>query len=233
MARKKARKYEHAVRFREGFRDAIKGGEFAPDDPILRLVLLVFADWLKDTGDPGSVYATPGVARLAKEVGLTKRRIIERLHQLDGVWFTRSRKGRGHRHRYSPKIPTEWKRVPGLQELRDTRAQVAAGNASLVNLESPNPTTEVGTLPSPVFGFGVGTPWTPGGDATVTTSGDALPTTNTLTSIDKAAATPALPGDAQPDRLAGCTYTRPDGSPCGMRVCSNGRCKAHSTEVAA
>lgn len=94
------------------WRDAIKSPH-GPESPILRLVLLVVADWLLRD----ATYCSPSISVLAEQTGLSQRAVRERLRQAEGTWFTRVKAGRGYR--YFPCIPASNVGLPTISQLRN------------------------------------------------------------------------------------------------------------------
>ena len=99
------------------WRDAIKSSD-GPRSPILRLVLLILADWSTKDGSR----ATPAISVLAEQTGLSERTVRERLKQADGVWFARTKRGRGYN--YSLLIPPSDTQLPTVTELRNGRSAI-------------------------------------------------------------------------------------------------------------
>lgn len=109
--------------FRHRWRDLVKsyGG---PDDPMLRLVLLVLGDWSPVEGGPFSVKNSI----LAEQTGLSVRPLRYRLKQAEGVWFTRERASRGRPYRYRLRIPTAIDVARSLEEVRGDANRPWAGD---------------------------------------------------------------------------------------------------------
>lgn len=101
--------------FRSTYRDAVK--DHGPQDPVLRLVLLLLADFFK----PDRPYwATISV--LARQSGLPQSSVRERLQQLDGTWFRRETRG-GRRYFYTLHDPGPGASIPSVVELRRMRRE--------------------------------------------------------------------------------------------------------------
>lgn len=104
---------EQKTPLRYRWRDRVKSAD-GPDDPMLRLVLLVLGDWSPVDGGTFSVKNS----QLAHQTGLTDRPIRDRLKQAEGVWFTRERQSRGRPYRYRLKIPTAIDAERPLEDVR-------------------------------------------------------------------------------------------------------------------
>lgn len=86
-----------------------------PNDPVLRLLLLLLADFRVQ--DDGSRWAT--ITVLAGQSGLPERSVRERLQQVDGVWFRRWIEGR--RYYYTLLDPGPGAVIPTVSDLREHR----------------------------------------------------------------------------------------------------------------
>ena len=118
------------------WRERIKSSD-GPRDPVLRLLLLLLADWMKKDGSG----CTPATSVLAEQSGLNERSVRERLKQADGVWFVRTKTARGYR--YSPLIPPAGARVPTVSELRQRNHGSAVGNGKHRNAGARHRTDRV------------------------------------------------------------------------------------------
>jgi len=99
---------------RHRWRDQVKSPD-GPDDPMLRLVLLVLGDWSPVEGGSFTVKNST----LSQQTGLGDRSLRDRLKQAEGVWFVRERRSRGRPYRYRLKIPTAVDAARPLEDVRN------------------------------------------------------------------------------------------------------------------